>query len=409
MPQYRARARSDPAAHVLRDDGADPASTSTRRSSRRRASRPICRCPKCSAAPRRQPRTGARSAGTMTRLLRNPIALALARDPAADPGRQHLRDRARDQAGGDRPLRRAAAHPQPLPAGRRLRPRPAPGIAARIPFLEQIVWIDKRIQSIEMDNQQVLSTDQLPARGRCLRPLPDRRSAADVHLRAHRGECQQPARADPRLGAQERARPAAVRGPAQPRARPDDGQYPERAQPRRPPIWRRDRRRPDQACRPARPAPRSNPPSSGCAPRASRRRARSRRRATSRRRSSAPRPMPRRRRPMPAAFNQDPDFYDFYRAMQSYRISFVAETPHRRAAARAHQHHPVAQQRLSAAIPGKRPMNRHPFNLRSDVLHSLPKTPEGSPARTRLRKESPKCVTSMASPAPFSSAAPPRP
>jgi membrane protease subunit HflC len=35
------------------------------------------------------------------------------------------------------------------------------GIAIRIPFMEQIVWIDKRIQSVEMDNQQVLSTDQL--------------------------------------------------------------------------------------------------------------------------------------------------------------------------------------------------------------------------------------------------------
>jgi len=35
------------------------------------------------------------------------------------------------------------------------------GLAARIPFVEQIVWIDKRIQSIEMENQQVLSTDQL--------------------------------------------------------------------------------------------------------------------------------------------------------------------------------------------------------------------------------------------------------
>jgi len=35
------------------------------------------------------------------------------------------------------------------------------GITVRIPFMEQIVWIDKRIQSVEMDNQQVLSTDQL--------------------------------------------------------------------------------------------------------------------------------------------------------------------------------------------------------------------------------------------------------
>ena len=38
--------------------------------------------------------------------------------------------------------------------------RTGAGLAARIPFLESIVWIDKRIQSIEMENQQVLSTDQ---------------------------------------------------------------------------------------------------------------------------------------------------------------------------------------------------------------------------------------------------------
>ena len=35
------------------------------------------------------------------------------------------------------------------------------GLTARIPFVEQIVWIDKRILSVEMDRQQVLSTDQL--------------------------------------------------------------------------------------------------------------------------------------------------------------------------------------------------------------------------------------------------------
>lgn len=35
------------------------------------------------------------------------------------------------------------------------------GLIARIPFIEQIVWIDKRIQSVGMDRQQVLSTDQL--------------------------------------------------------------------------------------------------------------------------------------------------------------------------------------------------------------------------------------------------------
>jgi membrane protease subunit HflC len=38
--------------------------------------------------------------------------------------------------------------------------RTGAGLIARTPFVEQIVWIDKRVQSVEMDNQQVLSTDQ---------------------------------------------------------------------------------------------------------------------------------------------------------------------------------------------------------------------------------------------------------
>ena len=35
------------------------------------------------------------------------------------------------------------------------------GLAARLPFIDRIVWIDKRIQSIALENQQVLATDQL--------------------------------------------------------------------------------------------------------------------------------------------------------------------------------------------------------------------------------------------------------
>ncbi|RVT41705.1 protease modulator HflC [Sphingobium algorifonticola] len=35
------------------------------------------------------------------------------------------------------------------------------GVILRIPFAEQIVWIDKRVLSVEMERQQVLSTDQL--------------------------------------------------------------------------------------------------------------------------------------------------------------------------------------------------------------------------------------------------------
>src|SRR3546814_5432535 len=35
------------------------------------------------------------------------------------------------------------------------------GLIVRIPFADQIVWIDNRVQSVEMERQQVLSTDQL--------------------------------------------------------------------------------------------------------------------------------------------------------------------------------------------------------------------------------------------------------
>ncbi len=35
------------------------------------------------------------------------------------------------------------------------------GIKIRMPFIDQIVWIDKRVQSVSMERQQVLSTDQL--------------------------------------------------------------------------------------------------------------------------------------------------------------------------------------------------------------------------------------------------------
>lgn len=35
------------------------------------------------------------------------------------------------------------------------------GLYARIPFIDQLVWIDKRVLSVEMERQQVLSTDQL--------------------------------------------------------------------------------------------------------------------------------------------------------------------------------------------------------------------------------------------------------
>jgi modulator of FtsH protease HflC len=38
---------------------------------------------------------------------------------------------------------------------------PGAGIAWRIPFAENVVWLDKRVRDIDMERQQVLSTDQL--------------------------------------------------------------------------------------------------------------------------------------------------------------------------------------------------------------------------------------------------------
>ena len=35
------------------------------------------------------------------------------------------------------------------------------GVVFRIPFIEQVVWVDKRVLDVEMEQQQVLSTDQL--------------------------------------------------------------------------------------------------------------------------------------------------------------------------------------------------------------------------------------------------------
>ncbi len=57
------------------------------------------------------------------------------------------------------------------------------GLGAKLPFFEEVVWVDKRIQSIEMENQQVLSTDQLRlqvdafARYRIIDPLQMYKSA----------------------------------------------------------------------------------------------------------------------------------------------------------------------------------------------------------------------------------------
>lgn len=39
--------------------------------------------------------------------------------------------------------------------------RTGAGLIARIPFIDKVVWIDKRVLDVDLDNQPVLSTDQL--------------------------------------------------------------------------------------------------------------------------------------------------------------------------------------------------------------------------------------------------------
>ena len=82
------------------------------------------------------------------------------------------------------------------------------GISWRIPFAEQIVWIDKRVLDVDMQRQQVLSTDQRRlevdafARYRIVDPLL-------MYIRAGTEEqLQRAAAADPRLGGAQRARQA---------------------------------------------------------------------------------------------------------------------------------------------------------------------------------------------------------
>jgi membrane protease subunit HflC len=51
------------------------------------------------------------------------------------------------------------------------------GLIARVPFFDRLVWVDKRVLDVDYDNQQVLSSDQLPlvvdayARFRVVDPL----------------------------------------------------------------------------------------------------------------------------------------------------------------------------------------------------------------------------------------------
>ena len=130
--------------------------------------------------------------------------------------------------------------------------RPRPGINYRIPFFENIVWIDKRVQSVDMDRQQVLSTDQRRlevdafARYRIVNPLL-------MYIRA-RDETRLQAALVPILGSEIRnelgKQPfVALLSPERQGVMENVRAEP---RPRRRSIWRPDHRRAHQEGRPAR-------------------------------------------------------------------------------------------------------------------------------------------------------------
>jgi membrane protease subunit HflC len=56
----------------------------------------------------------------------------------------------------EQPIRTINAYNPGQPFG-----RTGAGLIARLPFLDRIVWVDKRVLDLDLDNTQVLSTDQL--------------------------------------------------------------------------------------------------------------------------------------------------------------------------------------------------------------------------------------------------------
>jgi membrane protease subunit HflC len=200
------------------------------------------------------------------------------------------------------------------------------GLAVRIPFLEQIVWIDKRIQSLDMENQLVLSTDQLRlqvdafARYRIVDPLRmyiSARSEENVSaqlrpilasaLRNELGRRPFAALLSPERGQMmENIKSALNRVARQYGAEIVDVRIKRADLPVGTPLdsaYERMRTARQQEARSIEAQGQKQ---------AQIIRAEADAEATS---------------TYARAFNQDPDFYDFYRAMQSYRISFIEQTP----------------------------------------------------------------------------------
>ena len=192
-----------------------------------------------------------------------------------------------------------------------------------MPFVDQVVWIDKRIQSLEMENQQVLSNDQLRlqvdafARYRIVDPLRMYMSA--------RTEERVSEQLKPILGSA--LRNELGRRPFAALLSPERGQMMDNIQDALNRVARQYGAeivdvRIKRADLPE--ARRWNPPMTACARRAQQEagniRAQGQRQAQIIRAEADAEAAA----TYAGAFNQDPEFYDFWRAMQSYQVTFLA-------------------------------------------------------------------------------------
>jgi membrane protease subunit HflC len=198
------------------------------------------------------------------------------------------------------------------------------GISFRVPLFEQIVWIDKRVQSVDMDRQQVLSTDQRRlevdafARYRIVNPLLMYIRAGDEErlrkalvpilgseIRNELGKQPFAALLSPeRQGVMENVRASLDRIAAQYGARIIDVRIKKADLPDGTPLqsaFDRMRTAREQEARSIR---------AEGAKRAQIIRAEADAEAA---------------RVYAASFGKDPDFYEFYRAMQSYQITFLGD------------------------------------------------------------------------------------
>jgi membrane protease subunit HflC len=201
---------------------------------------------------------------------------------------------------------------------------PGAGLAARIPFVEQIVWIDRRILSLELSNQPVLSTDQLRlqvdafARFRIVDPLKMYTSA--------RSEAGVIAQLSPILGSA--LRNELGRRPSEALLSPERGQMMDNIQE----ALNRSASQYGAQIVDVR-IKRADLPTEGPLESAYERMRSARRQEARSIQAQGLKQAQIIRAEADAeaastyasAFNADPDFYDFYRAMQSYEASFISE------------------------------------------------------------------------------------